>query len=182
MVITTDDFDIIIIDMEELFGKTVHFSVLDATKVPEPRHPDRILVMSPEDKEIFLSLSDKVIADISPHLIPRLSVMFSEELDVLLADEVESSEGEGESQHKHMLVAVFDKGHISREGLEILDISLDRALSEGVLSQWQEGHPELVRLQPIHERNYRNTINQVANVVTYRVARRDRVKILSRNM
>ena len=178
MLIIRAEVDLIIIDLEEAFGKIIRFSALDASKIPSKEHPDRILVISPEESDIFLTYIDKIISDISPHVIPHLDRETWEEISDLVGEE----EIDEELQNNQVIVASFTKEVMTKEGLKLVGEALDRALTEGVLSQWEEGYEAYAYLQQVHERNYQDAVRQITNAVTYRVQRKHRLRITPRTL
>ncbi len=171
MVISSEDYDMIVIGLGEAFGKAIRFSNLDATKVSDAEHPDRILVMTPEERDVFLTYVDNIVADITPALIPRLAVTTEDEL-------LEAAGEEGEDGQA--VVAIFVKDIITKEGLQIINAALDKAITEGVLAQWQDGVIRFRDIQYKHQRAYENTLKQIANAVAYRVPKNKRIKIHQR--
>ncbi len=193
MVYMLKDIDLILIDLREIFGRAIHLSELDAAKVRMPDHPDRTLTLSPDEKPVFLDYVDKVVIDFKPRLIARLAgpgikrftptdLMntmwddFREELDdkdFLESEDIDKDEDV-------LLVAVIGQKALSKEGLEMVNYAMEKALVEGVLYQWQEGVPQYADLYRIHERNYENTLKLLSSAASYRTTFDQRIRIPQR--
>jgi hypothetical protein len=177
MVLLRAEADLIIISIGESFGKVIHFNNLDATKLPLTEHPDHTLVISPEEIEVYMTYLENVIADITPRLVGRLDLTIKDQIESIVGSEIEfTDEEEGKA-----VVAAFKPGVITDEGLNIIGTALEKAITEGILSQWQEGNPKYDAIQRAHSRNYEDAVTQIANAATYRTVHlKDRVRVKNR--
>jgi hypothetical protein len=192
MVIKLNDIDLILISLEEMFGRATKFLAKESEKLDI--EPEKHLVIDPEDGAIYLTYLDRVINDIKPILIPKLDeqgidlyspVLLSEVLwedfqEVL--DVTEYIEEEDTPVGGSLFCAIFQYDKVSKEGLEMTNISIREAMTSGVLSQWMEGADSYRTLQYIHENRYQESLKRLSSYMTYRTALTNRLQIKNRTL
>lgn len=191
MVVDLKDVSVIMINLEEIFGKVVHLSELDATKIRTPEHPDRMLTLTPEEKPVFLTYVDEVVIAATPKLMTRLtgegitrftphSLQDTLWEDFKVSMDVSDFDDPPSTEEDMLLVAIIGKGALSKEGLELVNYAITRALTEGVLSMWQEGVEQYAMQQHLHEMNYQAALKLLSDAATYRTALKNRIKVPQR--
>lgn len=190
MIILLEDYDVILINLEEVFGKIVQLSELDATKVKAPDHPDRTLTVDTSELNIILDyIDDMVVSELTPRLIARLGgpgikrFTMVDAQDQLWEDISETLEDvESESDEETILIVVMGKQAISKEGLEMIDRGIVKALTEGSLAKWQEGVEQYAYMQLKHEEKHQEALNLISNAATYRTSLSTRISIPKRTL
>ena len=155
------DKDVIEINLEEIFGEVIYLTAHDAEKTIPEANP-LLLVMTQNDVPIFLKHLDTVVSEMTPHLLERMT-------------------GQGITVTDLLFTAEFVKDEISKEGLEITDKAIHRAMVSGILAKYQYGAPGYEPMHLSNKEDYKEALNQLANAVFYRVSPSDRRKIIQRH-
>ena len=146
--------------IEELFGKTIEMSAKDADRL-NLEDGVKILVLSPDDGAVFLSLVDLVIMDITGRLAGKL-------------DE------EGIKIEDNNIDIYIKEDSINRDGMRIVNEAVQVALTCGVLSYYQSGMPGYEILEQANNKKYMHALNTMAAAQAYRMDASNRVRITQR--
>ncbi len=150
-----EDKDVIVTDLEMVFGRVVLLSAYQAEKSIDINSPV-VLVMGQEDTPLFLAHLDPVLADIKPLLVNRLE-----------EDGIEVTDTDMSIHLK--------KDVITKEGLYLIDKALYEALTSGVLSNYQAGAPGYEGVQAYNQNRYEDALAQIASAGAYRASNKTNI-------
>ena len=155
MIIHEEEYDLIRIDLEEVFGKVIELSANDAERLIHT-DPILILVLRPDQGAIFQTLVDTVVMDITGRLSDKL-------------------DDDGIEVEMPYLNIYIKQESVSQEGLRIINEAVQLALTTGTLSYFQAGAPGYEVVEHANKNKYQHALNTMAAAQAFRNNQRVRI-------
>lgn len=148
--------------IDELFGKVIEMSAKEADRL-NLEDGVKILVLSPGDGPVFLSLVDLVVMDMTGRLAGKLD-----------DDGIKIEDGN--------LDVYIKEDTVNMDGMRIINEAVQVALTSGVLSYYQAGMPGYEILEQANNKKYLHALNTMAAAQAYRMDSPNRVRITQRTI